>query len=202
MWGLGDALASPDQETREPDAVLVRRAQTSPAAFEALYLRYRDRILGYCYRRLGDRDDAEDAASAVFVAALRGLGRFQDRGDSFGSWLFRIAHNEVAARHRQRARHPEEPLIRVSGAADPARSPEEHAVLADGQQRLAGLLCELPPREREVIELRLADLSTAEIGRVLGISEQNVRTAQARAVARLRRVMSRTGAPETRSAHA
>jgi DNA-directed RNA polymerase specialized sigma24 family protein len=39
-----------------------------------------------------------------------------------------------------------------------------------------------------VLELRAADLATGEIARVLGISEQNVRTAQARAVARLRRL--------------
>ena len=94
------------------DAALVRLAQVSPAAFEPLYLRYRDRILAYCYRRLGHLHEAEDTASAVFVAALRGLAAFDDRGreDSFRAWLFRIAHNEVAMKHRSRTRHPERSL--------------------------------------------------------------------------------------------
>ena len=81
-------------------------AQYSPMRFEPLYLRYRDPILAYCYRRLGNRAEAEDAASTIFIAALRGLRTFHDRGkeDSFRSWLFRIAHNEVAMHHRRRSR--------------------------------------------------------------------------------------------------
>lgn len=51
------------------DSELVRRAQFDSADFAPLYLRYRDRVLRYCFYRLGDRAEAEDAASAVFVKA-------------------------------------------------------------------------------------------------------------------------------------
>jgi RNA polymerase sigma-70 factor (ECF subfamily) len=195
MWGLGAETSSIGEAALESDAALVRLAQSSPAAFEPLYLLYRDRVIGYCYRRLGDRDDAEDAASAVFVAALRGLSGFRDRGrdDSFRAWLFRIAHNEVAMRHRSRSRHPERALADAGEVADPSVSPEDHAVRADGQRRLAGLMAILPPREREAIELRLADLTTREIAQILGASEQSVRAAQARAVAKLRAAMAGEG---------
>jgi RNA polymerase sigma-70 factor (ECF subfamily) len=178
------------------DATLVHLARRCPAAFEPLYLRYRDRVLAYCYRRLGDRDEAEDAASAVFVAALRGLHGFRDStspSGSFREWLFSIAHNEIAMRWRQRSRHPQQPLDTAAETPDLARSPEEHAILADRQRRLAASLSGLPPRERDVMELRLADLQTDEIARVLGTSEQNVRTAQSRAVARLRLALQGTG---------
>jgi RNA polymerase sigma-70 factor (ECF subfamily) len=192
MRGLGAGPTGTGEEV-EGDGALVLLAQRSPQAFAPLYLRYRDRVLAYCYRRLGDRDEAEDAASAVFVAALRGLGGFRDRGDSFRSWLFSIAHNEVAMRHRNRSRHPAGPLAAAAAVVDPARSPEEAAIAADGQLRLAALLAGLPPRERETIELRMADLTTREIAHVLGISEQNVRTAQSRAVAKLRLAMGAVG---------
>jgi RNA polymerase sigma-70 factor (ECF subfamily) len=188
-------LIEAGHETGEGDAALVRLAQATPAAFEPLYVRYRDRVIGYCYRRLGNRDEAEDAASAVFVSALRGLVGFRDSGrhESFRAWLFAIAHNEVAMRHRARARHPQEPLVEAMDLLDPGRSPEELAVMSDGHRRLAALLSGLPPRERETIELRMADLTTSDIAQVLGISEQNVRTAQARGVARLRVVMGVAG---------
>jgi RNA polymerase sigma-70 factor (ECF subfamily) len=188
MWALSERLQSAESDFDESDSVLVRLAQSSPMAFEPLYVRYRERVLAYCYRRLGDRDDAEDAASAVFVAVLRGLNGFRDRGrdDSFRAWLFCIAHNEIAMRHRSRSRHQERPLIDADEITDRGRSPEEHAVFADGQRRLAALLSGLPPREREVIELRMANLLTGEIARALGINEQSVRSAQARAVAKLR----------------
>jgi RNA polymerase sigma-70 factor (ECF subfamily) len=204
MWSLGAEATSTGEAAHESEAALVRLAQSSPSAFEPLYLLYRDRILGYCYRRLGDRDDAEDAASAVFVAALRGLSGFRDRGrdDSFRAWLFRIAHNEVAMRHRSRSRHPEQFLTDADEVTDPTVSPEDLAVRADGHRRLAGLMAILPPRERETIELRLADLTTREIAQILGATEQSVRAAQARAVARLRAAMGGEGDARSESGDA
>jgi RNA polymerase sigma-70 factor (ECF subfamily) len=170
------------------DGALVRAAQRAPCAFEPLYLRYRDRVFNYCYYRLGNRAEAEDAASAVFVKALGHLAGFRDRGDSFRTWLFRIAHNEVADRHKRHGRHPEAPFTAALAVADPGRTPEDQAVHADDRRRVLALLAALPARERAVLELRAADLATGEIARVLGITEQNVRTAQTRAVARLRRL--------------
>src|SRR4051794_5777713 len=86
------------------DAELVRQAQRRPEAFAPLYLAYRDLILNYCYYRLHNRVEAEDAASSTFVKALHGIQRFRDGSDSFRSWLFRIAHNEVVDRLKQDAR--------------------------------------------------------------------------------------------------
>jgi RNA polymerase sigma-70 factor (ECF subfamily) len=168
------------------DGELVRRARRCPAEFGPLYLRYRDRVLRYCLYRLGDLAEAEDAASAVFVKALRGLGGVDADGASFRPWLFRIAHNEVADRHRRRARRAETGLAAAGELADPGPSPEEEAVAAEAVGRLRILLGGLPPRERAVLELRLADLTPAEIAAVLGITPAGVWTAQSRGLAKLR----------------
>jgi RNA polymerase sigma-70 factor (ECF subfamily) len=179
-------LSQRAQDEGDDDAALVRLAHRRPAAFEPLYLRYRDRVLAYCAYRLTDPAEAEDAASAVFLKALHGLSGFRDRDGSFRTWLFRIAHNEVADRHRRCARRPETSLDLAAGLTDPGASPEEEAIAADAASRLRALLGTLPPREREVLELRLADLSTAEIAAVLSVREQSVWTAQSRGLARVR----------------
>jgi RNA polymerase sigma-70 factor (ECF subfamily) len=168
------------------DAGLVRLAQQAPQAFGQLYLRYRTPVLAFCYRRLGNRDEAEDAASTVFVAALRGLAGFGERGDSFHAWLFTIARRELAMRARSRGRHPEQTIDDAFDVVDPARSPEESALLADDQLRLQAMLDMLSPNERSVLELRFADLTTEEIAETLEFTTGNVRTIQSRAVARLR----------------
>ncbi len=170
------------------DSELVRRAKFDAADFAPLYLRYRDRVLRYCFYRLGDQAEAEDAASGVFVKALGGLKGYHDDG-SFRPWLFRIAHNEVVDCHKRRSRHPETALSIAADLADPLPSPEDVAVTADALRRLRTLLGTLPSRERAVLELRLTDLTTGEIAAVLAISEENVRTAQSRALSRLRDVM-------------
>jgi RNA polymerase sigma-70 factor (ECF subfamily) len=171
------------------DAELVRRSQARPADFSALYLRYRDRVIRYCLFRLGEYAEAEDAASAIFVKALAGLCTFREGGNSFRSWLFRIAHNEIVDRHKRAGLHPEVALDAAAEAVDLNESPEDAAVAADGLNRLRNVLATLPPRERSVIELRLADLSTDEIQSVLGISEGSIWTAQSRGLAKIRDAM-------------
>jgi RNA polymerase sigma-70 factor (ECF subfamily) len=183
-----------DRSSRSPEvaddasdeALIVRRAQQSPRDFEPLYLRYRDAVINYCFYRLGDHGDAEDAASAVFVKALHALPAFSDRDGSFRSWLFRIAHNEVVDRRRYRLRHPMLPFDRLTERPATDRSPEELASDADTRMRIRALLSTLPPREREVLELRAAELDTNQIASVLGVTAHNVRSIQCRALARLR----------------
>lgn len=182
------SAAEPPLEPR--DAELVRLAQATPRAFADLYLRYRDPIMNYCYYRLGDREESEDAASVIFIKALDHLPGFAARGDSFRSWLFRIAHNEIADRHRTRARHPLTSLSPELDVPDPASPPEDAAIATDNRDRVRRVLGRLPPRERAVLELRAAELTTREIADVLHISEQNVRTAQSRAVGRLRSLLA------------
>jgi RNA polymerase sigma-70 factor (ECF subfamily) len=188
---MPSSLRSQTHTATEPppdiaDGDLVRAAQAMPRAFAPLYLRYRDPIMNFCYYRLGNHEESEDAASVIFIKALDHLPGFVDRDDSFRTWLFRIAHNEIADRHRQRARHAESPIDQEQGLRDAASTLEDAAIAMDDRIRVRELLAQLPPRERAVLELRTADLTTREIAEVLQISEQNVRTAQSRAVSRLR----------------
>lgn len=180
-----------DDESDE--RLLVLRAQQTPRAFAPLYLRYRDPVITYCFHRLGDHEEAEDAASAVFVRAIHGLAKFHDRDGSFRTWLFRIAHNEVVDRHRHRARHSASPIELFQEWPGSAVSPEDLAADADVHRRIHALLSTLPPRERAVLELRAADLDTNQIAAVLGVTAQNVRSIQCRALARLRALLGMGG---------
>jgi RNA polymerase sigma-70 factor (ECF subfamily) len=184
LHGQTQTVIEPPHESA--DVELVRAAKSTPRAFAPLYLRYRDSIMNYCYYRLGNREESEDATSVIFIKALDHLPRFVERGDSFRTWLFRIAHNEIADRHRQRARHADLPLDNEHDVWDAASPVEDAAIVMDNRLRVREMLAQLPPRERAVLELRTAELNTREIAEVLQISEQNVRTAQSRAVNRLR----------------
>jgi RNA polymerase sigma-70 factor (ECF subfamily) len=173
------------------DRALVTAAQRDPADFAPLFERYWRPVLRYCVVRLGNRQDAEDTASQVFVDAYAGLARFdhRDREQSFRAWLFTIAHHEVASRQRARMRHPVASLSAVDEITDPAGSPEPAALAASAMKQVREVLATLPPRPREVVELRLAGLSDREIAGVLGMSDVAVRQAQSRAVALLRSAM-------------
>ncbi len=188
------------------DAALVAAAQTDPRAFDQLFDRYGDPVLNYCYYRLGTWEEAEDAAQQVFANAYAGLARFRNRdratdpGGSFRSWLFTIAHHEVANRRRGYARHPAMSLDLATEAFDLGPSPEELAVAADHQGRVLALVSQLSVDQRRALELRLAGLTDTEIGAVLGRTPGAVRAVQARAVARLRGLLGVRGEAEASDA--
>lgn len=187
-------VAPPTSQTRTtsnaaaPDHDLVAVARTDPAAFSILFDRYWDQVFRFCYYRLGDWHDAEDAASQVFVNAFGGIDRFRndDRGDAFRCWLFTIARSVVSNARRWHARHKTADLDHAAELIDDQRSPEEHAIASDDHTYLRALLLTLKDDQRDLLELRLSGLTDAEIARVLGRSHDSVRKVQSRALQALR----------------
>jgi RNA polymerase sigma-70 factor (ECF subfamily) len=157
------------------DTVLVRQAQLDRRAFAPLYDRYFDASFRFCFHRVGDWQDAEDAAV--------------ERDDGFRCWLFVIARRVVANRHRHRVRHPDQSLAAATDLLDAAPTPEDLALDADDHRLVATLRTRLEPDERDLLELRLAGLNDAEIAGVLGRSHGAVRQDQSRTIRKLRTLL-------------
>ncbi len=168
----------------EEELELVRRARSDPRAFAPLYERYLDPIHAFCWRRLGNREAAEDATAVVFRKALERLDSFH--GGSFRAWLFTIATNTI--RDIARTSHPDWAPSELDAWPDPARGPEESAMLADERNRLIAALASLPPEWRDIVMLRLDGLTCAEVAAMLGPprTEVAVRQIHRRAMLRLR----------------
>lgn len=167
------------------DSELAALARDDPQAFALLYTRYVDAVYRYCYRRLGNREGAEDATSLVFMKALTGLAEYRD--GSFRGWLFTIAHHVVCDRHR--ANRPAQSLDAAGELFDTAPSPEDVALAAEDRLSVESLLGRLSEHQRQVVELRLAGLTGTEIAQALGRSSANIHVTQFRAVARLRTLL-------------
>jgi RNA polymerase sigma-70 factor (ECF subfamily) len=87
-----------------PIELIERCVAGDQTAMLQLVDRYRATVFRLCYRMLGHRQDAEDAAQETFVRALRSLSNW-DCGRRFEPWLLAIAGNRcrtmLAARHRR-----------------------------------------------------------------------------------------------------
>jgi RNA polymerase sigma-70 factor (ECF subfamily) len=57
----------------------------------AAYAEHQDAIYMFLYRRLGDRQVAEDLTSQTFEKALRFADSYEDRGGAAQAWLTTIA---------------------------------------------------------------------------------------------------------------
>jgi len=166
------------------DARVVALAKSDPRAFAPLYARYVDPVYRYCYRRLGNPEAAADATSHIFAKALAALPGYREDAPSFRSWLFAIAHNVIA--DDLRARRPVAPIDEVAHIAATGPSPEEVVLTSEAGRTVHTLLAQLPPDQRQILELRLAGLTGPEIAAALGRSLGAVKIAQVRAFARLR----------------
>jgi RNA polymerase sigma-70 factor (ECF subfamily) len=168
----------------------IEAAKADPRAFAPLYDRYAVPIYRFCFRKVGDPDVANDLTAQIFVRAIERLDRFRPQpGATFRSWLFAIARNAIVdgwRRHR-----PHTPLnLDVHVLADHDPGPEERAVHGDELDRLLAVLERLPISHRDIIELRLAGLTTTEVADALGMTQSAVKSAQSRAYKRLRDLLS------------
>jgi RNA polymerase sigma-70 factor (ECF subfamily) len=177
----------------EEDARLVALAKTDPCAFAPLYARYFDPVYRYCYRRLGHPEAAADAAAQVFAKALAALPGYREEAPSFRSWLFAIAHNVIA--DDLRARRPFAPMAAAGQVAASGPSPEEVVLTDEAGSTVQALLAQLPPDQRQILELRLVGLTGPEIAAALGRSLGAVKIAQVRAFARLRATLDPASSP-------
>ena len=77
----------------QTDLALVKRVQAGEKnAFDALVLKYQQKVINLVMRFVRDHHTAMDISQETFIKAYRGLKNF--RGDSaFYTWLYRIAIN-------------------------------------------------------------------------------------------------------------
>jgi RNA polymerase sigma-70 factor (ECF subfamily) len=197
------------------DRGLVEAARRDPIAFDALYRKYLAQVYSYAYYELRDHHAAEDAAERVFMQALTGLPRFEERADDFVAaepaagraagvhsdastfriWLFRIARNVVANEQRRNRRRPVAPLELAAGLPGGDDAFEVAAAREAGSAawRAVG---RLPEDRRRAVVLRFVDeMSTAEIAEVLGRSEGAVRVLLHRALRSVANDLGRQAEP-------
>ena len=169
---------------RLDEPTLVDRARCDPEAFGELYERYCDRIYTFTYARLNTSTEAEDAASEVFLRALRGIPSYRRTEQSFSAWLYRIAANVVADRYRRR------PTASLEDAPESALKSADIADTIVQRARVRSVWAAvdtLPRQQRLAITLRFsADLSNETIAGVMGKSTPAIKQLLHRGVHALR----------------
>jgi len=153
------------------------------ALFEQLFRDYRQPILNYIYRLVGDGAVAEELTQNAFVKAYSALARLPEQANR-RAWLYRIATNVCYDHLRRRQLIQWLPLEERDGKSSIESGPEHHTGQEDAVRRG---LAKLPPGDRAVLILYAVEgYATSEIGEMLGISPGAVKTRLCRARERFR----------------
>lgn len=70
------------------------------SAFGRLYDHYQPMIYRFVLVKIGRREEAEDITHQVFLQAWQNIRVYRHRGHPFGSWLYKIARNQVIDHYR------------------------------------------------------------------------------------------------------
>ena len=166
----------------------INAAKENPGRFNVLYEKYFKSIYVFVYRRTDDEELASDITSHVFLKAMINIKKYEHKGVPFSAWLFRIAFNEVNMYFRK-SKANRVVSIEQSGIIQIAHE----AALEDNSEKLALLTAALKQLESDdvqLIELRFFEKrSFAEIGEIIGITENNAKVKVYRIIDKLKRLM-------------
>ena len=160
-------------------SLITRIARRDATALERLYVLYRPRLWRYLCQQLdGDAGAVEDALQEVFLAVWLAAGDFRGEAN-VNTWIFRIAHHQLANRQRSVARRPEGHLIEHAPLGDDeARSEDTRDELAQASHEatvldrlvLAAAFGRLAAKHREALELVYQQgFTLEEVARILDV---------------------------------
>jgi RNA polymerase sigma-70 factor (ECF subfamily) len=182
-WFGGEPMKDNLDNSVTSEQLAIQAQAGSAAAFEELVRRLQVPLVAFLVRRARCLADAEDLAQDAFVRAHRSLASYSSQW-RFRTWLFTIAHR--LAINSSRRRRQEQPA-----ALDEIASPAAEVcdlVAADEARRSLWNMASAMLAADEVSALWLhyaEELSTAEVGQVLGRSRMAVKTMLFRARKRL-----------------
>jgi RNA polymerase sigma-70 factor, ECF subfamily len=186
-----EPVASRDDE-REVVASILRKDRKAAAQLVADHI---DAVYAYARHRLMPRAElADDVVQDVFLAALKGVAKFQGQS-SLRSWLIGIARHKIEDIYRQRLR-PAEPLDDGDGIdAEPgAEAPtlDDQIDTARTRAKTRRVLAQMPERYGLVLLWRYWEhRSTREIAGATRTTEKSVERMLARARARFKELWSK-----------
>ncbi len=170
----------------DPDQDLVTRAREGDTrAFDALILKYGDKLYGLVYNMTSHKEDTHDLLQEIFTRAYQSLPKF--RGNStFYTWIYQIAVNLTLNFLKKRKRRagpslndPESPVQRDPALIDTARDadPEHQTNLKELQVKLNEAMQTLSEPHRMVVTMfDIQGMSHGEIAKVLNASEGTIRS--------------------------
>ena len=159
----------------DADLVMMAR-QGDQAAIGEIYDRYADRLFGFAFSMLRDREEAADAVHDVILRSSQKIDQLRDPS-KLRPWLFSIARNEVMSRTRQRSRRDNREVPDM--AADLPDS--DNSLIQNELQQLVWDAADgLQQRDRELLELQMQGLEGEELAEALGVKLSHVHVLSSR----------------------
>ncbi len=164
------------RDKRPSDEDLIERFQKGDLyAFDLIVKRYKEQLLNFVYRFVGNQEEAEDIVQETFLRVYRKRKAYK-RIAKFSTWIYTIAGNLSRTELRRRKRRK---LFSVTDMgyedrdyeiSDEGYNPENHVEGVIQEEIIHAEINNLSPKFREVIILRdVQELSYEEISKIIRV---------------------------------
>lgn len=178
------------------DEELIEKFQNGDIyAFEQIVKRYKNQLLNFAYRFLGDIEDSEDIVQETFLRIFRKRNAYKNIA-KFSTWIYTITGNLAKTELRRKKKRK---LFSISSLGydekdyelpDLRRGPEEKADSVVNEEIIQKAIDVLSPKFKEVIILRdIQELSYEEISKILKIPLGTVKSRVNRARLKLQEIL-------------
>jgi RNA polymerase sigma factor (sigma-70 family) len=168
----------------DPDQDLVVRAQDGDTrAFDALILKYGDKLFGLVFSMTNQHEDTHDLLQEIFAKAYQSLPSFKGNS-TFYTWIYQIASNRTLNFLKKRKLRPTTNIDELSPTLESAlidnttnTNPEHRSKIKELNSQIKKAMMNLSEKHRIVVTLfDVQGLSHSEIAKILKTSEGTVRS--------------------------
>jgi RNA polymerase sigma-70 factor, ECF subfamily len=195
--------------SQHTDEELIKRFQEGDVyAYDLIVNRYKDQLLNFAFRFLGNMEEAEDVVQETFLRIFRNRHAYRQIA-KFSTWIYTIAGNLAKTELRKRKRRK---MVYLSDMGFDDKEYEIEDVKANTERDVDSVLKEkiiqdaineLPARFKQVIILvDIQELSYEEVGKImkvpLGTVKSRVNRARLKLQSKLEDLMEREGKRESK----
>jgi len=167
-----------EERERRWRAWMIEAQSGDTTSYEKLLLELLPHLRAFVRRRLGGRGGLggaaglEDVVQNVCLSIHRARHTYRSERP-FAPWLHAVARNAAIDHARAQARRARREIpIETEGVLEPVAAPAQAPPQVALSRELARALAEIPPRQREAVELiQLHELSVAEAAARVGVSQ-------------------------------
>lgn len=166
------------------------------AFFSQVYQEYFDRIYNFIYSRTHSQDDAEDIVQETFSGIWKSIDNF-DQEKPIGSYLYQIAKNKLNDYLKRKYRiNAFSAFFSLDNTSEEeldnyADKTEDKGYLTKAHSKALKLIEQLEANYKKVLELRyVKGYKISEVAKELGLSENNVKVIQNRAIKKLKELIN------------
>ncbi len=182
---------------RSDDVALIQRILAGDEnAFATLIEKYQQQVHALAFRKVGDFQTAEDITQETFLRVHQKLATLNDPA-KFSGWLYAIVNHLCIAWYRENRSQvqslEETHISEIETDAYSRYVATEHVKATAEVQRdlVKKLLTKLKESDREVITLHyFEEMTSSEIGELLGVSENTIKSRLHRARQQLKKYES------------